>query len=255
MPPSIHVNRELFIKALIYGVPGSGKTTLAASSVLHPLMSKVLFISIEGGMLSVPSSPNVIYEEVRNTDNKTAIEKIEDYFWQLAQIPSGKSSLDKEIRTVVIDSASEALTLTLEGIVKKRGGTTDDIWLQDYGKSTASLKRLFRYFRDLPMNVIVTALAQDVMEGKGETAVRVAVEPSFTLKLRESVKGVFDHVWYLYRRSDGEEETYHMLTRTKGLYYGKTRGQRFAPALGMRVDNPSMPNIYDLLLKTEGNDK
>lgn len=268
--PQEHTNRNLFMKALIYGQPGSGKTTLASTASQHDQMRNVLFLSIEGGLLSVPSNSDVLVEEIRNdlSGGTSATKKIDKMFWALA----GKYSENaqpwvKNVNTVVIDSGTELLTLTLEAIMAEEiaGGRNKNLemsWLQDYGRATTKLKQLYRWFRDLPMNVIVTCLVQNVYEGKGENAPLKSIEPMLTEKLRESVKGYFDHIWYAYRvegrvNPDGTvvDDTFHLLTRPAAKFFGKTRGQYFSRAVGSKIDNPNMAQLYDLLLETEGKNR
>lgn len=257
--PVTHENTKPLLKLLVYGAPGVGKTTLAATAAEHDDLKKVLFLSVEGGMLSVPSSPNVIKEEIRNTASHSAFEHIDSYFWALASQDFSRYPWMKDIRTVVIDSGSELLTLVLESLVAaditagntKRQGL-DDIWLQDYGRSTASLKRLYRYFRDLPYNFILTALSKNIYPkglDNSQGIEPLSVTPNFTEKLGESIMGYMDHIWYMYRNGKDEPE---ILTRQFRTYRGKTRGKFFNPALGLNVANPNLASIYQLLIETEG---
>jgi len=41
------------MKILVYGPQGAGKTYLAATAQDHPAMRDVLFLSIEGGLMTV----------------------------------------------------------------------------------------------------------------------------------------------------------------------------------------------------------
>lgn len=260
--PKVHQNDNLLMKVLIYGIPGSGKTTLASTAAEHGDMGKVLFLSIEGGMLSVPNNPDIMVEEIRNTPEKAAIDQVRDLFFALVAKNIKQTPWVENINTVVIDSGTELMTLVLEKIAKDAGRQSGMPFLQDYGQSTAVLKQTFRWFRDLPYNVIVTSLVQTVYDGKGDNAPVKSIEPMFTEKLREAVKGYFDHIWYAYRlegKPDSEgtvqPDSYHLLTRPAAKFFGKTRGQNFSQALGARVDNPNLAVIYDLLLQTEGKAK
>jgi len=42
-----------------------------------------------------------------------------------------------------------------------------------------------------------------------------------------------------------------MITQNTGIFKCKTRGEKFAPALGLQVDNPKLDKIFDLLIQTE----
>lgn len=264
---------------LIYGPPGIGKTWFASTAQDHPAMADTMFQNVEGGMITIASRGDIMAQNIvaikkfkptvnmpKLRDNESTLE---DEFWRLANKDPGYEN----IRTTVLDSGSEIQTLNLELLVaeslsnhnyktKNKDRDQDDIYIEDYGKSTNMLRRLFRWYRDLPINVIVTALPQFVyprgVDGKmKQGAEPVAVKPQFTQKLADSVMGYMDFVWYMYE--DGGER--YLLTRDQGVYKAKTRGIKFAEAIGsvVKVNNPNIPDhdghtlasLYNLYLKTE----
>lgn len=237
---------ERYVKLLVYGDPGIGKTTFAATGESHPQMKNTLFVNIEGGMLSIANTDADATEQLHNVDS------VEEVFWNLAQKTKGWD----HYQTVVVDSATELQTMDLEGIVKaakkkNKSRNLDDIYLEDYGKSTARLKRIFRQFRDLPMHVIVTCLTKRVMPANAQNMTNPqpkATLPSLTDKLAMSLMGYMDFVWYMYIGEDNKRE---LLTRDKSHYKAKTRGARFSKALGERVVEPDLAEIFNLLLQTE----
>lgn len=229
---------EKYFKLLVYGPPGVGKTSLAAT--LDP--ERTLFLNIEGGMISVAGT------KARVTDQLKRVDQVEEIFWKLAQ---GDDEL-QWVTTVVLDSATELQTINIEGIVSdavaknpnKR--SKDEIQIQDYGRSTARLKRLFRLFRDLPMHVIITALSKDRLSN-GENKRVVATIPYLTEKLSASLMGYMDYVWYM--------QVLHgirtVCTQDFEAIKAKTRGHRFAAAIGDWVTEPHLATLYRTLLETE----
>lgn len=239
--------------ALFYGEPGSGKTTLAASAQDHPALKDVLFADVEGGMLSISHRGDVMKVKIKKTSD------IEEVFWNLINNPKKYG----RFKTLVLDSSTELQTLNLEELVaegmKKPGGksrTANEIYQEDYGTSTVHLKRIFRQFKDAPINVIITALAKFVyppaVRGADMSQVEpAAVLPALTAKLSKSLMGYVDFVWYCHY--DAEEEKYGMYTRQHEVIQAKTRGPLFAKKLGPYVElGPKfmMPEIYDLMCKT-----
>ncbi|MCU7521630.1 MAG: AAA family ATPase [Ignavibacteria bacterium] len=232
---------------LIYGNPGCGKTILAASAQYHPKMTEVLVLNIEGGLMSVAHSSDIRAIDIHNT------QEVEDIFWKLY-------NHDKEyakVRTVVIDSLTELQTINLEEIVRERNpNKLDDIYQQDYKKSTAMLKRITRWYKELPMNFIATALpAEEYSKSEDGKDQLSEIHPAMTKKLCLAVQGYMDAVWYMYAtetKVKGEEiVNRHLMTRDHGVYKGKTRGIKFSQALGLKVDNPTMPMLYDMYVNSE----
>lgn len=258
-----------YINLCIYAEPGIGKTTFAVSGEKHPKMQHTLVLNVEGGLLSVAGVEGVEVEDVRSVD------ELEEYFWKIVNKEDGYG----HFQTVVIDSATEVQTLDLEHAARegwerdqkkkekdRKRKSVDNLWQEDYGENTTKLKRVFRWFRDAPFNTIYTALIKREFEklpkGSDRTPELLSVRPAFTEKLGISVEGYCDFVWYMYlddvavgEAEEGEEPTTEkkrfILTQPEGVYRAKTRGARFAEALGKVVENPDLAEIYDLLLKSE----
>lgn len=243
------------IKALIYSEPGGGKTTLAATAQDHPDMGPVLFANIEGGLISVSHRRDLHAVDIRSTAALYAL------YRKLA----AKEAPYDEIGTVVIDNITELQTLNLDEIVQgevqsgknSNRESVDDIWQEDYGTSTVQLSRIFRWFKGLDINLILTAHAKFVYPPSGnrrqgvQTDVEpLAVLPMLTQKLMKTVMGMVDFCWYLQYDPEGDQRL--MLTRPDGIYQAKTRGPRFAKAIGAVVTNPDMPTLYNTLVRAQG---
>jgi len=248
---------EQYMKALIYGEPGSGKTSLAATAAQHPNMSPVAILNLEGGLLSVANLPNVYQVDIRDSAD------MDEAYWAL----TGNSEEFRAIRTVVIDSGTEFANRTLAEWVQKgmaraaaKGRnvgdrTIDDVQLEDYGKLTTQLRRVFSWYRDLPKHTIVTALAKSVYPPNADTRTSAPLEirPAFTDALGTSVMGFFDHLWYLYTAMDPstQEVTRYMLTQRMNGIICKTRGTVFPSAIGTIVTAPNLAELYATLLSSE----
>lgn len=254
------------MKICIYGPQGAGKTTFAATAQDHPEMRDVLFLDCEGGLMSVASRGDIHYERIHST------RQLEEIFWKVA---NGDPEY-RRFKTFVIDSVTELQAVNLEEVVseaiekEKRRRRQQDIdrsidepHLRDYGKSTTQLRRILRWYKNLPVNIILTALPKYIyppkLEGQQENDQQpIEVRPDVTDKLGNALMGLVDCVWYLYTEDVRDEagnvigKARFMLTQDYGPFRAKTRGQRFAQALGLVVKDPYLPDLYDLLLKTEG---
>lgn len=243
---------KLHLKAIIYGAPGAGKTTLATSGWEHPNMRETLIVDFEGGTLSVSNTGALVTPLIRTTAS-------------LAEVYLGLKDRTEEyesIGTVVLDSGSKFQEMVIaevmaqnvkDGKLKGDGSprTEEDLEIQDYGKATKICHRILERFRSLEMNVIMTALARETSPEASISRPNpppTDVRPDFMPKLGNHLMGCFDHVWYMMRN----EGSHLMLTQRKGVFMAKTRGHMFADGIGERVDNPKLGDIFDTLQRTQG---
>lgn len=243
------------LNILVYGDPGSGKTYLAGTAQDNPLMADVWVFNIDGGMLTLAQRGDIHAVDVRSVD------ELESELHKLIN----KDPKYKGAKTVVIDNITELQTLSLEGIVQgqlkdrmKKGGTIDDVYLEDYGKSTTQLARVLRGFRDLPMHVVFLAHKKDKIR-KGTNTLESS-QPSLTNKLCTAVMGYMDAVWYLYtvdepvsdKEGELNTETHrYLLTQPYNNYAAKTRGSEFADRIGVTIRDPNLAQIMALYANEE----
>lgn len=238
--------KDYWLKFLVYGPNGVGKTTLGESANDCSMTSPALFINIEGGMLSVVhKKPDVV-------DLKD-YRQLEDIFWFLVKS-------NHNYKTVIVDSLSELQLFNLDAIVAEQLGRPsasgkkrhdmDDVWKEDYGKSTQELRRATRRFRDLPMHVIFTCLESSTLDKDGEER----VYPSLTPKLRNSVMGYMDVVGYMYNQRIKDEDGKEVLVRKMLCQnYGKWVAKDRSPEgrLGLIVNNPTIGGIMEKIIGKE----
>lgn len=143
-----------YAKTVVYGPPGSGKTTFAAT------FPNVLFLSAESGLLSIRD---------KNID-VVVIDEWDDLGKAYSFLRKG----EHQYKSVVIDSLTECQKKLNEHIVRKFPGKRrdyEDLMSQsDWGYSIDAFRKMCRAFRDLPMNVVFIALDQtDTTEDESVT--------------------------------------------------------------------------------------
>jgi len=244
-PPTIHkVGPEASaLKAIFYSEPGVGKTTLLATAHDHALTKPLLFLDMEGGMASISHRTDIDYIRVQT------VAELESVYWWLVK---GKH----EYKSLALDSLSEMQVRGLEQIrldgkkKEKADGPKredDELWQDDYGRSTKQMQRLARWFRDLPLHVFFSCLArEDDKEGRRQ------VMPALTPAASKSVMGYVDIVGYMfvqsYKEASAEDPAKtvdktrrRLLLQPYGPYLAKDRLIRDMAVM----DEPTIPKILD----------
>lgn len=220
---------------LIYGEPGAGKTYFGGSAADHTELSPLLLIDIEGGALTLHGK-NVDVVQARTMK-------------QVQQIQNALAKqTDPYYRTVFIDSGTELQKLDMRTVMmeqyNKRPDTTD-IYVpsqREWGKSGERMRMIIRSFRDLPCNVIISALlSQDKDEKSGVTS----MFPSFPGKLRSEVPGFFDIVGLLRAVMDSEGGESQIIRTLQVAKTDKTIAKDRTGALPDLIKHPSLPVIWD----------
>lgn len=122
--------------------------------------------------------------------------------------------------------------------------------LPDYGSNTNQMRKLVRAFRDLPMNVIFTALER---ESKDDTTGEMFTRPALTDKLAEDVQGYVDIVGYYYTRTvqleDQKEPTIERILQVQPFKNRQAKDR--SGMLGNGVKNPTFTRIMNLITGKE----
>lgn len=202
-----------YVKMLIYGDAGAGKTVFASQSVDIERMRDVLFINAEAGTKSITESEAVENHDLIDFVSVQSYETfVQLYEWLLkhcnARDAKDQAKLDalaakygfpkgRKYRTVVVDSLSEIEQVNLSRIF---GDDADDLIdaaeaadFRDYGQNRRLLHKVIRAFRNLPMNVIFTC-ARDWDQDEKK---KYGYQPKLTGKLSKDVQFFMDIVGYL----------------------------------------------------------
>lgn len=183
-----------FIKAVMYGREGTGKSTAAAQA---SKLGKVLFIDSEGGLkvdalarLGADPDNILVWPSAGELITSTSLEELH------RQLISQFADDPDFLQAIVVDSLTEIHHLLREQATEYRVKTSrveldpDFVDRNDYGRMTQQLNKLIRRFRDLPCHVVFIALERDNEEDDGRKEYR----PALTAALCTNVLGYADIV-------------------------------------------------------------
>lgn len=226
---------------MIYGKSGVGKTFLAGSAQLVPEMRRVLYLDIEGGALTLRRAfPDI--ETVR-------IQTWKEFQDVYAALHAGGHGF----QTVILDSLTEIQKFNMDSIMislieKNEERDMDVPSLREWGKNLEQCRRFVRAFRDLPLNVIFTALERV----DKDRMLRPILVPSLSGKMAGEVAAFLDIVLYYNIKEvteDGETKQLRVLqsAATENVV-AKDRSGLLPPV----VVDPAMEGLYDTIVRKTG---
>ncbi len=220
--PLVSEERTRYLKALVYGGPGVGKSTLAGSATNHPKMRDVLLITAEGGDIVFEDNDHVaqpdnidilkldkieqlqkVFEflqfhcRARDKGDDVALEKLQRMVFG---IPAGEP-IDRirKYRTVILDSLTDIEALNMNKVLgmDSKGFDVGDEFqppgYTEFRKNNNTIQAVVRSFRNLEVNLFVICgvkWSQDEMK-------RYHYTPWLTGQLATQIQSFVDLVGYM----------------------------------------------------------
>lgn len=238
-----------WLNICVHASPKVGKTMFAATADDVPEMRPVLFLDIEGGLLTIRHKAGVI-----DRKRLRSMQELSDFVNKLYLLP------DKPWKTLVLDNVTELQKLDIKEIMKltkanARNPDKVDVDVpsqREYLKTGGHIREVIRALRDMPMHVIITAWTRHENVGSDD-APKYKAFPYLTGQVKGELAGYMDIVGYYYTRSEGAGAARQVVRRMQFVETdGVVAGDR-TTVLGDYIDNPTMPILWDIINNPNGN--
>lgn len=260
---------DQWIKLLVYGGYGSGKTRLVGTAAAVPRMRDVLVISCEAGDLTLRTEQDALSEEDKGYIDTVRVKT----YPQLARVheflrihcrfrdmpkeegephlkaleaklfpQSDPKAPARRYFTAALDSVTEAETFSMYSLLSITDNTRLDEETQapewaEYKKNNSQLLRLSRAMRDLPMNILMTAASSYIQN----EAKQMIYQPALTGKLAKQIQGFMDVVGFMHVvPGENGARIHRMLAHPTPRVDAKCRFSNFKQPYW---DNPTMQSI------------
>lgn len=204
-------------KTLVYGPHGSGKTTQCANYAKR--YGKGLILSGESGLSSI-ADMSIDYLPFSTFDREP---KEGSYsFKMLMQYISSDDFKKEDYKWIAIDSATELSQKCFADVEAELGDAKNGF--EKWGLYERKITFALKWVRDLPMHVLITALAADETDDNGATHYWPMMVQK---KVQKLIPALYDNVFALIRKTSEQNgkitvRRYLACDQVNG-WHGKTR--------------------------------
>lgn len=254
-----------FLRMMVYGNSGVGKTQFCGTAVEVPGMRRVLVVDCGTSTDTLIAEPQ--FKDIM-IFRATKWDELQDIYEWLLPIEEGGQGNPEGIKTVILDELNTIYRSLLEKVIAHKvmasKGKRIDTWeihQSDYGDARRMMHLMINSYLQLNINLLVTAL---VYEATTELGPNMYL-PNLCGKLAYEIPGRFSSVGYLtvdtpvrLRKknmpSTEEEQSIEFDTRIMHFvgnrkFIAKWRGQTETQLLGSEFENPTLPKILNAINK------
>lgn len=240
-------NLTSYMNVLFYGVPGAGKTYLAATAQDHKDTSPVLHLGFEQGLLTVAYRPNYDAKEIRSIDD---LEKA------YGVLEADQRSAKPHYKTLIMDNVTELQNLDIDTVMRETKATArnpDNVDVdvpsqREWGKIGKRLRRVVRGFRDLEMHTIWTAWRGEYTD---EATNITHIYPKLSGHMKNELAGYFDIVGLLSEDivNNGERVVRNLQVQGTKRVVAKWRNKpEDVPGV---IEDPTIPMIWEIIQRSK----
>lgn len=230
-----------WMKSLVFGEPGAGKTTLGGSAGESELTSPGLILDIDGGLMSIRHYKGLMVKQVRGLD------ELKQTFADIHSAIDWSDPNDPKLpfKFLMVDSLTELQKIDMQEIMAGTKAVIEgrqDPYVpseREWFISQGHMREIVRKFRDLPCHILFTAH----LDPKKDTKNRMVNGPDLPGKLRNQVSGFFDVVGYLYATIEDGTAVRKLQVAKTDTTIAKDR----LNVLGQVVVNPTFPMLVEKL--------
>ena len=262
-----------YIKAIIYGAPGSGKTHLFGTANDHKLTGKILIADVDGGSLTLEGK-NVDFTDIHEyTDIQNLYEFLVKYTtWRDVYLTAEDEDMKKKAKgqiaflfnvsgqaeydafevpiifSVAIDTVTELqkknMKTIMERVVEEHPERDPDVpSVREWGISGNQMRDIIKHFKSLNMHVFYSLHSRIDKDDNLGTVMQL---PSLPGKLGPEVPGYVDIVGNLVAWVDKETKEFRNALYTQPYGQHITLKDRTG-AIGAGMEMPTIPKIFDAI--------
>lgn len=217
-----------YLRFLVYGETGVGKTVLAASAADVSDLAPILFCDCDLGTMSI-------------ADRDIHVVSVKDMN-DLLNVNRYIRANPGEYSTVIVDGLTALYYTILRDRLRTPGRSDkEDPYvpsLRDYLHGTFRLRLLLQAYKTAPINVIMTALVDEKID---EFTSARSIRPALSNKLAQEIGADFDIVGYLSVKIKQHKPTRLLQLEPFGNRGAKNRSTHKLPAV---LEAPTMAKIY-----------
>jgi len=230
------IPQQQFMKVLLYGDSGVGKTRLSATADDCEEMRPVLYCDSDVGIMTISHRTELDYKKLESLDDAFDV-------LRLVRLHPAR------YRTVILDGLMSLYTRVMADRLRlakdKPGHDAYVPVMQDWLHCQFRMRALLSAFRDQPINFVATTCA--ALERTGEEEGVVTIVPDLPGKLADQVGQMFDIVGYLYVRAVGRKITRMLQIQPFHRVIAKNRSP-YSDVMGPIIEEPTMSAMYHAAL-------